>query len=142
GLGMAELEGGGVVELAGLLADRLGDLRPAVAGIHAPQARRTVEYLTAVMGGVVHVLSADEKARLLLGLPVRREGHPEGGKMVGGVEAVGYAISPTAIECGSRPGWYFYAMVKLARQWGASSSPLTAKRPEWAFGASRITGRE
>ncbi len=50
GLGMAELEGRRIVELAGLLADRLGDLRAAVAGIDAPEAGRAVEHLTAVMG--------------------------------------------------------------------------------------------
>ena len=45
---MAHLEGRRVVELGRLLLDRLGDLRAAVAGIDAPQARGAVEDLAAV----------------------------------------------------------------------------------------------
>ena len=56
GLRMAHLEGRRVVELGRLALDRLGDLRPAMAGIDAPQAGRAVEHLPAVGGGVVHVL--------------------------------------------------------------------------------------
>ena len=44
-LGMAHLEGRRVVELARLVGDRLDDLRPAVAGIDAPQAGGAVEDL-------------------------------------------------------------------------------------------------
>ncbi len=92
GLRVAELEGRGIIELACLLADRLGDLRPAVAGIYAPETGGAVKHLTAVMGRVVHVLGADEQARLLLELPVCRKGHPEGAKIVRCVEAIGHAV--------------------------------------------------
>ena len=47
---MAHLEGRRVVELAHLLGDRLDDLRPAVAGIDAPEAGGAVEDLAPVGG--------------------------------------------------------------------------------------------
>ncbi len=62
--------------------DRLGDLRPAMAGIDAPQARRSVEHLAAVGRRVVHVLGGHEHARRLLELPVRGERHPECAEIV------------------------------------------------------------
>ena len=74
---MAHLEGRGVVELADLRRNRLGDLLAAVAGIDAPQAGGAVQDLAAVVGSVVHVLGGDQQARLLLELAVRRERHPE-----------------------------------------------------------------
>jgi len=95
GLGVAELEGRCVVEFAGLLADGLGDLRAAVAGVDAPEAGGAVEHLAAVMGRVVHILGADEEARFLLELAVCRERHPEGTQIVRrGIQAVGHPISP------------------------------------------------
>ena len=80
---MTHLEGAGEVELADLLADRLDDLRPAMAGVDAPQSRGAVEHASPVVGRVVHALGADEQARRLLVLPVRRERHPEGFEIVG-----------------------------------------------------------
>ena len=84
-LRMAHLEAGRIVELQKLLAHRVGDLRPRVAGVHAPQARRAVEHLAAVVAPVVHALGAHEQARVLLELPVRRERHPIGFEIVGEV---------------------------------------------------------
>ena len=51
-----------------------------------------IEHLAAVMGGVIHVLGADEHARLLLELAVCRKRHPEGAKVVRGIEAIGHAV--------------------------------------------------
>ena len=79
---MAHLEGRREVELGGLLLDRLDDLRPAVAGVDAPQAGGAVEDLAAVGGRVVHVLGGHEHARRLLELAVRRERHPERAEIV------------------------------------------------------------
>ena len=62
-LRMAHLEAGRIVELEQLLVHRVGDLRARVAGVHAPQARRAVEHLPAVVAPVVHALGADEQAR-------------------------------------------------------------------------------
>jgi hypothetical protein len=42
---VAHLEGRCVVQLAGLLGNGLGDLRAAMAGIDAPEARRAIEDL-------------------------------------------------------------------------------------------------
>jgi hypothetical protein len=80
--GMAHLEGRRIVEFGGLVLDRLGDLRAAMAGVHAPQAGGAVHDLAAVGGGVMHILGAHEHARRLLELPVCRERHPECGKIV------------------------------------------------------------
>src|SRR5262245_20613836 len=54
-------------------------LRPAMAGVHAPQAGSAVENLPPFGRPVVHALGAGEKARRLLELAVRRKRHPEGG---------------------------------------------------------------
>ena len=82
--GMAHLEGRRVVEAADLIAHRFHDLAPAMAGIDAPEARRAVQHLAALDGGVMHVLGAGEEARLGLELPVRGERHPEGFEIVRG----------------------------------------------------------
>ena len=74
---MSHLEGRRVVHHAGLFADRRGDRLAAVAGVHAPQARRAVEDLAAVGGGVVHVFRGDEHARRALERAVRRKWHPQ-----------------------------------------------------------------
>jgi hypothetical protein len=42
------LKGGRIVQFCGLLLDRLGDLRAAVPGIAAPQARRAIQHLAPV----------------------------------------------------------------------------------------------
>jgi hypothetical protein len=81
-LGMAHLEGRRVVQLGGLFLDRLDDLRAAVAGIAAPQSGGAVEHLAAVGCRVVHVLGADQHARIGLELAVRRERHPESFEIV------------------------------------------------------------
>ncbi len=81
---MAHLEGRRVVELHQLAVHRLGDLRPGVAGIDAPEAGRAVDHLPAVMAPIVHALGAHEEARRLLELPVGRERHPERFEVVGG----------------------------------------------------------
>ena len=47
-----------------------------VAGVHAPQPGGSVEDLTAVGSGVVHVLRGDEHPRRALERAVRGEGHP------------------------------------------------------------------
>ena len=84
---MAHLEGRGIVHAGGLVAHRVDDLLPPMAGIDAPQPGGAVEDAAALDRGVVHVLGADQKARLVLELPVRGERHPEGFEIVGrGVE--------------------------------------------------------
>jgi hypothetical protein len=83
-LRVAHLEGRCVVQLAGLLGNRLGDLRAAMAGVDAPQARRAIEDLAAIGGGVMHVLRADEHPRVLLELAVCGERHPESTQIIGG----------------------------------------------------------
>ena len=74
---MAHLERRRVVHDARLFADRRGDLFAAMAGVHAPESGRAVKNLSAVGGGVVHILRGDEQARRALEGAVRREGHPE-----------------------------------------------------------------
>jgi len=79
---MAHLEGRRIVELGRLVLDRLGDLRPAVAGIDAPETRCAVQHLATVAGRVMHVLGGHHHAWCLLELPVRRERHPECAEIV------------------------------------------------------------
>ena len=74
---MTHLERRCEVHLRGLALDRLHDLRPAMAGVHAPEAGAGIEDLAAVGRPVVHALGAREQARRLLELPVRRERHPK-----------------------------------------------------------------
>ena len=80
---MAHLERRRVVHARDLVADRLGDLLAAMAGVHAPEAGGAVQHLAPIMGGVMHVLRADEQARLAFELPVGGERHPEGFEIVG-----------------------------------------------------------
>ena len=76
--GMAHLEGRRIIHLRHLVLHRLNDLVAPVPGVAAPKARRAVQHLTPVIGRVVHVLGADEQARIALELPVGCERHPEG----------------------------------------------------------------
>jgi hypothetical protein len=80
--GMAHLEGGRVVELRGLLLDRLDDLGPVVARVAAPEPGGAVQHLAPVRRLVMHPVGADEHARRFLELPVRGERHPEGAQVV------------------------------------------------------------
>jgi hypothetical protein len=80
---MAHLKGGREFHGAELLGHRLGDLAPAVAGVHAPQARDAIEHLAAVGGPVVHALGARQQPRISLELAVGRERHPEGVEIAG-----------------------------------------------------------
>src|SRR5215471_17643216 len=77
GARMAHLEAAGEIELANLLPHSLDDLRSAMTGIDAPQARCPIDYAATVIGREAGALGADEEARLLFVLAVRREGHPE-----------------------------------------------------------------
>jgi len=70
-LGVGELEGRRVVELARLGADRRHDRVAVMAGIAAPQAGGGVEHLAAVGRGVVHALGARDQAGRLLERPIR-----------------------------------------------------------------------
>ena len=63
GLRNAELERRRVVQRLGLLADRLGNLGAAVAGIAAPHAGGGIDDLAAVDREVMHVLGAGEQPR-------------------------------------------------------------------------------
>jgi hypothetical protein len=87
---MAEVEGRGVVELAGLPANGLDDARAAVPGVDAPEPRRAVQDLSAVVGVVVHALRTRDDARVGLEPAVRRERHPEGVEIGRGVAGVGH----------------------------------------------------
>ena len=78
GLGMAELEGRRVVELAQLAADCFGDFRAAVACAAGPQAGEAIENLATFGVGEVAALGADDDARVTLELAVAGIGHPVG----------------------------------------------------------------
>src|SRR4029079_18398728 len=52
-------------------------------GVDAPQPGRAVEHAAAVVGRVMRALGADDQARRLLILAVRRERHPECFEIVG-----------------------------------------------------------
>ncbi len=86
---MPHLERGRIVQLPRLALDRLGDLRAAMTRVAAPEARRSVEDLTAVGGGIMHVLRGHEHPGRLLELPVRGERHPECGEIIGTIERHG-----------------------------------------------------
>src|SRR5262245_18852340 len=80
---MGKLEGGCIVELGGLCADRVDDRVAVVAGIGAPEAGGAVEHLAAVGRVVVHALGArDQPGRGLEGA-VGRERQPVGFEVVG-----------------------------------------------------------
>jgi hypothetical protein len=85
---MAHLKGRRIIEFGCLVLNRFGDLRAAVAGIHAPQACGAIQNLSAIGSGVIHVLGGHQHARRLLELPVGRKRHPKGGEVIGGVNAV------------------------------------------------------
>ncbi|MCY1238942.1 hypothetical protein D9M72_517030 [compost metagenome] len=128
GLGVAELEGRRIVELARLLADRLGDLRATMARVDAPQTCRSVQNRPTVMGRVVHVLGADEQARFLLELPVGGERHPEGAQIIRGVETVRHCSSPRSVLRQALAARIFYPLVKLSARRDASSLGSPAQR--------------
>ncbi|CCF20123.1 protein of unknown function [Pseudorhizobium banfieldiae] len=129
GLRMAELEGGSIIQFACLFANRLGDLRPAVAGIDAPEAGRRIENLAPVMRRIVHILCTDEEARLLLELAVCRERHPERAKIVRrGVEAVGHDMLPVR----QRPAFL--------TTWSNYQGAL--RRQAWRLAHQRVVSRE
>jgi hypothetical protein len=73
---VAEREGGGEVELARLLADRLDDARSRMARVHAPQGRQAIEHLTPVGSSEVHVLCGHHQLRSCLEAAVVGERHP------------------------------------------------------------------
>ena len=81
---MAHVERRGIIHLGDLARDRFRDLLAAMAAIHAPEARRGVEHLAALDGGVVHAFRLHEQARLRLERAVRGEGHEEGFEIVRG----------------------------------------------------------
>ena len=74
---VAELEGRREIERRDALLHRLDHLGMAVAEIGAPQARRAVQDVAAVVRAVMHALGADHKARVRLELAVRGERLPE-----------------------------------------------------------------
>src|SRR5512134_425171 len=74
---MPHLEEGRVVERFRLAADRFDDLRAAVSGVHAPQARRAVEYPLATLALVMHVPGRYQDAGRGLELAVGGKRHPE-----------------------------------------------------------------
>src|SRR5882762_2841637 len=74
---MPHLEGRRKVHRRHLAPDGFHDLRPAVTGVHAPQAGTPVEDLAAFGGPVIHALGTGKQARGLLELPVGCIRHPE-----------------------------------------------------------------
>src|SRR3546814_10268726 len=58
-------------------SDLIGDFRPAMPGIDAPQSCRAVHDLAAVGATIIHAARAREQARRALELPIGRERHPE-----------------------------------------------------------------
>ena len=78
---MAHLEGRRIIHGGKLRRDRIGDLRAAVPGIDAPQARRAIKYASAVVTGIIHALRRSEQARRLLELAIGGERHPIGIEM-------------------------------------------------------------
>ncbi len=79
---MGHLEGRRVVQLGDLLLHCLDDFLAAMTGVTAPQARSAVQNLATIGGGIVHVLGFHEKPWVTLELPVCRERHPVGIKVV------------------------------------------------------------
>src|SRR5438270_6299337 len=75
---MPHLEGRRKVHRRHLAPDGFHDLRPGVTGVHAPQARASVEDLATFGGPVIHALGTGKQARRLLELPVGGIRHPEG----------------------------------------------------------------
>ena len=131
GLRMAELEGGSIIQFAGLFANRLGDLRPAVAGIDAPEAGRRIENLAPVMRGIVHILCTDEEARLLLELAVCRERHPERAKIVRrGVEAVGHDMLPVRQRPAFLTTWSNYQGALRRQAWRRAHQRVASSESE------------
>jgi len=82
-LGMAHLEGGCEIHERYLLLHCLNDLWMAVACVDAPQARSSIQNLTAVVSGVIHARCRSHQTRLGLVLAIGGERHPQ----VRGVES-------------------------------------------------------
>jgi hypothetical protein len=83
---MAHVEGRREVHLRNLLLHRGDDLRPAMAGVDAPETGLTVEDLASLGRPVMHAFGANQEPRRLLELPVRRVRHPERRLLQGGGE--------------------------------------------------------
>ena len=74
---MAHLERRRELHGAQLAPHRVGDLAPAVTGVHAPQPRDPIEHLATVRGPVMHPFGPRQQPRIRLELPIGGERHPE-----------------------------------------------------------------
>src|SRR4051794_9638987 len=74
---MSHLKRRRVVHHCGLFTNGGRNRLSAVAGVDAPKSRRSIQDVTAIGGGVVHVFGADEHARGAFEGTVRREWHPQ-----------------------------------------------------------------
>ncbi|MPM82164.1 hypothetical protein SDC9_129225 [bioreactor metagenome] len=96
--GVAELEGGRVVELERGFADGVGDLAAAVAQARAPQAREAVKNLAALVVTQIGAFGTDDHARIGLEVAVARERHPVRFQP-GGIDACGQSVG-RGLGCG------------------------------------------
>jgi len=102
--GVAELEGGGIVQGLQLPVHRLGDLRAVVPGAAAPQAGQAVQHLAAAVVGEVDAVGGDDDPRIRLELAVAGKGHPVGFELLAAESLVdgmetghgGYTVASTA----------------------------------------------
>ena len=81
GQGVTHVESGCKIHGLKLPRDRITNLNAAVAGIDAPQPGSTIQDPATVIGLVIHARRACQQARRGAKLPIRRKGHPEGGKL-------------------------------------------------------------
>ena len=94
---VAHLERRREVALHQLTADGLRDLAAAMSGVHAPEARRSVQDLAPIGCGVAHAGGGAQQARRGLELPVARERHPEAVQRdTPCVRRRGHAVAPAA----------------------------------------------
>ena len=76
-LGMPELEGGGEVQLGGLLGDGADNGFAAVSGVAAPESGGGVDELAPVGVAAIHSLGAGDHPRIVAEVAAGGKGHPE-----------------------------------------------------------------
>jgi hypothetical protein len=84
------------------LADRLGNLATAVAGVAAPKAGSAVQYLATIAAGVIHAGGALQQSWLGLELAIGGEGHPKLSETVVFIERIRHKATGHFIHQGKR----------------------------------------
>ena len=96
GLGMAELEGRGKIQLGDLLLHGLHNFRIGMTAIDAPQSSGAVQDVFALSAFVIHALGGDQDARISLEPAIGGKGHPKGAKVVL-LHPVGHVFPPKKV---------------------------------------------